>query len=192
MTGVQTCALPIWDARLWCFGYDMDDMKARCWYDSTLPMHVIASESVDDLVRVVKALIDVAEEAADKLHLQVMRAWFAPPKKGQPVGKRKEEPAVQLSFWQSSEADFYALLDKVVRVDLKDGAKLSLIYREWLLAVQRFALNQFDAWVLAAPIEEMDMKRVVKAQAALGKDLRLGKAARSLWQIVNTNMKEQA
>ena len=23
--------------RLWCFGYDMDNMKARCWYDHIFP-----------------------------------------------------------------------------------------------------------------------------------------------------------
>ncbi len=29
------------DARLWAFGFDMDNMKARCWYDATMPiLHV--------------------------------------------------------------------------------------------------------------------------------------------------------
>jgi hypothetical protein len=54
------------------------------------------------------------------------------------------------------------------------------------------ALSQFDLWVLSAPIEEMEMKRVVKAQAELCKYLKTGKAAKALWQIVNTNQKEQA
>jgi CRISPR system Cascade subunit CasA len=163
----------------------MDNMKARCWYDSTLPMHVIAPESVDDLVRVVKALLDVANEAASSLHKQVKAAWFKRP------ADEGSEPAVQLGFWQSSEAQFYELLDKVVKTDLTD-AQLAPLYREWLLVVQGVALSQFDVWVLAAPIEEMEMKRVVKAQAELGKFLKSGKAAKALWQIVNTNQKEQA
>jgi len=177
---------------LWCFGFDMESAKARCWYDSMLPMHVIVPECVDDLVRVVKALLDVVSDAADELHKQVIKAWFAPPKKGQTAGKRKEEPAVQLGFWQASEAPFYELLDKVVKVNLKDNALLAPLYREWLLVVQGVAMSQFDVWVLAVPIEEMEMKRVVKAQAELGKYLKTGKAAKVLWQIVNTNQKEQA
>jgi CRISPR system Cascade subunit CasA len=180
------------DAPLWCYGYDMDKMKARCWYDSTLPMHVIAPESVDDLVHVVKSLIDVASEAAELLHKQVIKAWFTPPKKGQPAGKRKEEPAVQLGFWQASETQFYALLDKVAKADLKDNTQLAPLYGKWLRVVRDVAMSQFDAWVLAAPIEGMEMKRVVKAQAELGKFLKSGKAAKALWQIVNTNQKEQA
>jgi len=174
------------DARLWCYGYDMDNMKARCWYDSTLPLHVIPPESVDDLVRVVKVLLDVASEAASLLHKQVKAAWF---KRPADVGN---EPAVQLGFWQSSETQFYKLLDKVVKTDLKDNAQLAPLYREWLLAVQSVALSQFDLWVLSAPIEEMEMKRVVKAQTELGRFLKSGKAAKVLWQIVNTNQKEQA
>jgi CRISPR system Cascade subunit CasA len=164
----------------------MDNMKARCWYDSTLPLHVIAPESVDDLVRVAKALLDVASEAASLLHKQVKAAWF---KRPADVGN---EPAVQLGFWQASEAQFYELLDKVVKTDLKDNAQLAPLYRKWLLDVQGVALSQFDVWVLAAPIEEMEMKRVVKAQAELCKYLKTGKAAKALWQIVNTNQKEQA
>lgn len=27
-----------WQFRLWAFGYDMDNMKARCWYESTMPL----------------------------------------------------------------------------------------------------------------------------------------------------------
>lgn len=174
------------DARLWCFGYDMDNMKARCWYDSTLPLHMIPPESVDDLARVVKALLDVASEAASSLHKQVKAAWF---KRPADVGN---EPAVQLSFWQESEAKFYKVLDKVVKTALDEDAQLAPLYREWLLDVQRVALSQFDVWVLAVPIEEMEMKRVVKAQAELGKFLKSGKAAKALWQIVNVNEKEQA
>ena len=174
------------EARLWCFGYDMDNMKARCWYDSTLPLHAVPPESVDDLVRVVKALLDVASEAASLLHKQVKAAWFKRP------ADAGSEPEVQLSFWQASEAQFYELLDKVVKTNLKDDALLVPLYRAWLLAVQRVALTQFDIWVLSVPIEEMEMKRVVKAQAELGKFLNSGKAAKALWRIVNTNQKEQA
>lgn len=28
--------------RLWAYGYDMDNMKARCWYDATLPLYDLA------------------------------------------------------------------------------------------------------------------------------------------------------
>jgi CRISPR system Cascade subunit CasA len=27
--------------RLWAFGYDMDNMKARCWYEAQMPLYEI-------------------------------------------------------------------------------------------------------------------------------------------------------
>lgn len=27
-----------WRYRLWAFGYDMDNMKPRCWHESTFPL----------------------------------------------------------------------------------------------------------------------------------------------------------
>ncbi len=40
----RTLPLGAEQARLWCFGYDLDNMKARCWYDSILPVYGFESD----------------------------------------------------------------------------------------------------------------------------------------------------
>jgi CRISPR system Cascade subunit CasA len=167
------------DTRLWCFGYDMSSAKARCWYDCTLPLHTVAPELQRHLIRAVEELLDVASDAASLLHKQVKAAWF---KRPADVGN---EPAVQLGFWQSSETKFYELLNKIVNADLQDDSVLVPFYREWLIYVSNLALQQFDDWVLAVPVEEMNMERVVKARAGLAKWLNNGKSAKELWELVN-------
>ncbi len=49
------------DGRLWAFGYDMDNMKARCWYDATMPI-LMVPEGLEDIFKV---LVEQMVRAAD-------------------------------------------------------------------------------------------------------------------------------
>jgi CRISPR system Cascade subunit CasA len=173
--------------RLWCFGYDLDNMKARCWYDSTLPTVGFANDEKRlAFIDAVAHLLEVAKEAASLLHKYVKEAWFRRP------GDVGSEPAIPLSFWQASENRFYQMLEKLARADLsRDEEKISL-YGEWLKSVSSIAVELFDEWALAAPIEDMNMARVVKARTDLLKLLRRGKAAKELWRVVEEYEEERA
>ena len=61
------------------------------------------------------------------------------------------------------------------------------VYKTWLSETRRVVLRLFDQWVLSAPIEEQDMRRVVEAKANLGKELNFGKELKPLWDIVDPN-----
>jgi len=172
--------------RLWCFGFDMSNMKALCWYDSTLPVHAIEPDVQRAFSKRVKQVLDSAEDMASALHRQVKAAWFRRP------GDAGSEPAVAQSFWQGSEITFYRLLDELAVLDFDREAELAPAYRRWLLETRRQVLELFDHWVLSGPLEEQDMQRVVKARAALTKDLNGGKALKPLWDIVNRYHKESA
>ncbi|MNM92607.1 CRISPR-associated protein Cse1 [compost metagenome] len=172
--------------RLWCFGLDMDNMKARCWYDSTLPVHALEDDLLPLFTRSVKHLLDVASDTASLLHRQVKAAWFKRP------GDAGSEPAVPQSFWQRSEADFYELLEQLAACDLESEAALATLYRQWLLRSRHLALALFDDWTMAGPIEELNLGRVVAARAGLGKELNNGKAMKPLWKIINSHLKERA
>lgn len=165
--------------RLWCFGFDMKKAKARCWYDSTLPVHLIADERQRErFAEAVADLLDVAGEAASALHACVKQAWFKRPK------DRGSEPAVPQSFWQRSETEFYRMLKRLADADLERENLLTPLYRDWLIAVEKKTLELFDEWVLAAPIEEMNMKRVIEARTGLLRQLKTKGAARRLWSAV--------
>ncbi|MCY1369558.1 hypothetical protein D9M69_566050 [compost metagenome] len=120
------------------------------------------------------------------MHKQVKAAWFKRP------GDAGTEPAIGQSFWQRSEAAFYQLLERLAASDLQCEAAVAVLQRDWLLQTRRLALVLFDEWAMAGPIEELNLKRVVEARAALGKELNGGKAMKPLWKIINSHLKERA
>ena len=165
--------------RLWCFGYDLDNMKARCWYDSTLPVYGFANDRQRErFVEATEKLLDAAEEAASALHKCVKQAWFKRP------GDAGNEPAVPQSFWQRSENEFYRALRNLADADLTRDEVLIPAYGAWLRVIERTAVDLFDEWVLAAPVEGMNMARLVEARTALLHRLRNSGAAKQLWRMV--------
>jgi len=173
-------------ARLWCFGYDMDNMKARCWYDATLPLYAVEPPRQRALAKAVKALLDMAGEAASLLNRHVKAARFNRP------ADVPTDPAVPQSFWQTSEAAFYGSLGQLAEMDMDDDAQLAGVYRSWLVGTRRIALRLYDTWVESVPIEDGDMGRIVRQRAELSKWLNANKTAKELWKIVNTYHKEAA
>ncbi len=172
--------------RLWCFGYDMANMKARCWYESTLPVHVVDAQRRTAFIRHVKEMIAVAVEAAGSLHKHVKAAWFRHP------GEAGPEPAIFQSFWQGSEPAFYAAIADLAAADPRSDAAVASLYRSWLLSVRQTATALFEHWTLAGPIEERNLGQVVKARAGLSRDLNTSKSAKPMWKFVATHLKETA
>ncbi|WP_253207205.1 type I-E CRISPR-associated protein Cse1/CasA [Verticiella alkaliphila] len=173
-------------ARLWCFGYDMNNMKARCWYDSTLPVHVVDEADQRLFIEQVSDWTKVASEAASALHYRVKSAWFKRP------GDTGSEPAIHQSFWQGTEPAFYAGVQALAGSDVRDPAECAALSRQWLSHVSRAAMNLFEHWTLSGPVEERDLARVVRARAALAKDLKAGKAAKTLWSSISPHLTEKA
>lgn len=171
-------------ARLWCFGFSMSNMKALCWYDSSLPIHIIEPDIQKRFTKSVKHILDSAEDMASALHKQVKAAWFRRP------GDTGSEPMIPQSFWQGSEVFFYQTLEELAKLDFDSQTELAPIYRRWLLKTRQLTLSLFDNWVLSAPLEDQDMQRVIKARAALAKDLNSGKALKPMWEVVNRFHKE--
>ncbi|MDR1368450.1 MAG: type I-E CRISPR-associated protein Cse1/CasA, partial [Candidatus Accumulibacter sp.] len=67
------------DSRLWAFGFDMDNMKARCWYEATLPLYGL-SGCDEDACRRLQAQVEYWLAGADLavffLRTAVKNAWF--------------------------------------------------------------------------------------------------------------------
>lgn len=168
--------------RLWCSGFSLSNMKALCWYDSTLPVHSVPDEQLKPFTEAVKALLDVANEAARALHDQVRAAW----------NRREAEPAVPQSFWQRSEPLFYAQLRQLSQLDFEHDDELLVLQREWLVRTRSLAFELFDRWVLNGFDEVQDLKRIVEARAHLGKALNASRATKALWKRVNLQDRERA
>ena len=154
------------EARLWCFGYDFDNMKSRCYYDVSLPLPSVHPEDLSLLRQAVKIVLDAAGDLASAARRAVAIAV---------TPGEAANPAVSQSFWQSSERTFYSFHEQVLtqkRLSLEDLAVCAEI---WLTQAGRIALEIFDAWVLAVPFETESMRDVVDARTGLQKALHRGK-----------------
>lgn len=149
-------------ARLWCFGYDMDNMKARCWYDHTFPLFSLEPAHRKRLLLWVDELVTAAQDVSAILRKQVKAAWFR-----RPEDAKGDMNGVAMDFWQRSEPAFYSLLAPLVTAAGEGENPPPELYAEWRTTLLKLSLQLFDAWVLDAAIEDMDMKRIIGERDSL-------------------------
>jgi CRISPR system Cascade subunit CasA len=156
--------------RLWAFGYDMDNMKARCWYESTLPLYGLA-ECEREAQRRVEAEVGVwlggAEMAASCLRGAVKDAWFSGDARG-------DFGAIDAAFWSRTEAPFYEQLKRLIDA-ARDGHDYEAMpgREAWHELLSKTARDLFDnEFVGAGAIERQNPHRVAKAFQQLVRNLR--------------------
>ena len=147
--------------RLWVFGYDMDNMKARCWYDSVMPIYPVRNDRQRKAVKdTVSDFIRTAEEIAGSLRKEVKNAWFK-----RPSDIKGSMAFIDREFWNRTEIPFFASLKEIVPRPDDTGE----VRKQWHGELKRSALDIFDRWAVAGPPENLNMRRVVKARNDLQK-----------------------
>lgn len=160
---------------LWVFGYDMDNMKARCWYETTFPLFTLASSSKKsrkNLQTLVSQQIEAAELAVFYLRQAVRHAWFGD------ADARGDLSFIDKSFWDATEAPFYRQLGQLIQqagsdegIHLLDAATM-LVQQQWLAVLQRKVRHLYDSDLVgSAPIGQQDPRRIAQAYFALKKNL---------------------
>jgi len=155
--------------RLWAFGYDMDNMKARCWYEASLPLYGLNECDVDAQKRVeeeVRQWLAGANLAAFFLRSAVKDAWFG-------ADARGDFSVLDACFWSATEADFYRQLRDLIDLARVDGdIDHQAIAQAWLACLRRVAVDLFDAqFVGAGAIERQNPRRAAEAYRQLGRNL---------------------
>jgi CRISPR system Cascade subunit CasA len=156
--------------RLWAFGYDMDNMKARCWYEAQMPMYQIGETFRQDFEVTVRQMISAAETTKGYLINALKDAWFEP----KDPRRKKDVSFIAQAFWQDTESDFYDRLDELVRMltEVDDGLAAAVhIKRPWHEVLCRQALRLFDQWAASSVIEYEDPRRIAKAHNQLRRSL---------------------
>jgi CRISPR system Cascade subunit CasA len=152
-----------WQFRLWAFGYDMYNMKARCWYDAKMPLLLIEPSLREDYEHWVASMIKAAVVIAGNVRSAVRKAWFRHP------GDIKGDTSfLDDSFWQNTEPAFYEALQGL-KAALESGGEVSANRKLWLDSLCRQALILFDVYAWRGPIEDAEPKRVVIARSKLEK-----------------------
>lgn len=168
-------------ARLWSFGYDMDNMKARCWYEITMPLLFVPPEKRITFLDSTALLLDTAKEAVSLTRSFVKAAWFSRPK-----DVKGDMGMVDHGFWHNTEPAFYRLLTQMAAQAAPGAQMLPTVAESWLSTIKREAVNQFDRWALEGDAEDLDMKRIIKARNGLTTKLNNAKPFKDLKQIATS------
>ena len=152
------------EPRLWAFGYDMDNMKARCWYEATMPLFNLDEEYLDDVQELAKRMVNAATDVLKTLKSALKMAWFKRPKDA-----KGDLSFIDANFWSITEDQFYQLLGQqidAVKNDDEEKMKASSISWKKILEVSAFDL--FDQYALSNLNEDGDYGRVVQARDCKG------------------------
>lgn len=162
--------------RIWAFGYDMDNMKARCWYESTIPLYLL-----DDSIRMgfsahVQSMVEAATEAADYLRSCVKQAWFR-----RPGDAKGDTSFLAEAFFYHTESAFFDLLEELRKCLIQRQDHL-LLLEKWHRIITREALDLFDRWAGFGDIAFENPHLIATARTKL-KNLLYRKRIRELLQL---------
>ena len=164
--------------RLWAFGYDMDNMKARCWYEATVPMYALADcerEMRQHIQAEVASWLAGARLAASCLRGAVKDAWFS-------ADARGDFSHVDTAFWSATEQAFYKHLQALIEAARTAAEFLALPTRQaWHATLTRQALRLFDqSFVGSGAVERQNPRRAALAHKQLRKNLQGPKMRQAL------------
>ena len=133
--------------RLWAFGYDMDNMKPRCWYESSLPLYGLTHIDPERQDEVAKLLenevgmwLSTAELALSMLRGAIKDAWFGGEARG-------DYSHIDTAFWSATEVLFYenlrVFINKVAKEGFSDQRGQNEVSKLWWLTLRQIALDMF-------------------------------------------------
>lgn len=168
-------------ARVWAFGYDMDNMKPRCWYEATLPLYRVPDLILDDFAECIRQMIESADLVSGILKTCIKEAWFK-----RPGDVRGDVSFLADGFWQHTEADFYARLPRLIEAIPQDRDRDVLA--DWYRVLKRAAQTLFDEWTSSGDMVFSDPGRIARAHDKLMKQLN-GKKLKKLLSLPTTQEK---
>jgi CRISPR system Cascade subunit CasA len=143
------------------FGYDMDNMKARCWYEGRMPVELVDPEH--------RPAFEAAEFDGVKLAETAVRAcvWeIKCARVDRPKELRGDFGDFEDAFWRDTEAAFKEFLGETHARLAAGETDFEPALVAWKAALKAAALDLFDR-ATPRPNEIDAMKRVVTARARL-------------------------
>ncbi|WP_440950726.1 type I-E CRISPR-associated protein Cse1/CasA [Methanosphaerula subterraneus] len=186
--------------RLKVFGYQLENAKARCYYEGEMPLIPVDSSVNKEFEITVEGMIQVASLSLTSLKKCIIRAWYDadlnealnkakehfPRKKGS-KGKGKVKkflnpdqiqsllqdalPAIDNEFWQVSEHDFYSILGSLPDTLASTPETPEIIKRRWVQTLFKSAEFLFDRYAQTNMIGITDPQRIALARHALRKEI---------------------
>jgi CRISPR system Cascade subunit CasA len=164
---------------LWCFGYDMDNAKARCWYQHRLPIVMCTTEDAPFLVETIKLVVALASGGLSLLRQALKEACFNTPKEA-----KGDFSAVDIAYWQETEGYFRTLLPYLVQDPHRQLPQTCDALLRWSTALYEHIFGMFDAKTLANPDSAPELLRVLRARRRLDKEYNKQKVLKELKSLM--------
>lgn len=165
--------------RIAVFGYDMDNMNPRCWYEGEMPL-IFPEADNETLLEAFShgsaQFVKAASEAAGELGKAAFKV------QGNPDEARH-------SFWSETEEAFYEAL-RDLRSELAQGDALE-VRRTWREVIAKAALEIFERVAMSGHFGGQDPAKVAKAHHALRLAL-YGKTIRELLSLPKASRRKSA
>lgn len=149
-------------SRLWAFSYDMDNMKARCFYSKELPIYHINPDDQQQLLDTVLELQTLTDSVVVQLRNSIKKSWMSEQRASDTKG---DMSSIDAMFWQRSESLFFTAINEAVR----NGGRLSNdAGLRWLNSIINLADQIFEEQVLSsAVIKQRHMAQLNQLRAFL-------------------------
>lgn len=136
-------------AGLWGFGYDFDNMKARCWHEHHFPL--LFTENIIPDLR--KAALTASR------NLSLLRSALKEARFSDAKGARGDFSFIDIDFWHLTQGRFLELIR-----DLENGQNADERLKSWQTNIWLFTRSYFDGRVFTNPYESTDLKRIMLAR----------------------------
>jgi len=134
---------------LWGFGYDFDNMKARCWYEHHFPLLL-----TENIIPELRLAAQTASRNLSLLRSALKEAWFDDAK-----GARGDFSFIDIDFWHLTQGRFLELIH-----DLENGQSPDERLSRWRTILWLFTRKYFDDHVFTNPYEGTNLKRIMLAR----------------------------
>ncbi len=139
--------------RLWCFGYDFDNMKARCWYEHTFPVIPALNEPDNDLENLISLALELSKET-----LLILR------KAMETINKQSN--VVNHAFWKDTEPYFYQLVNQLIVQKNNPNGRLDLL-ADWANTLLNYITQTYDKTAFAYSDEQSVLSQKITAREKL-------------------------
>lgn len=148
--------------RVWCFGYDMDNMKARGYYDIGFPLFYLELERKTDFFLSIKQVQELTNKCRLELNKRIKEAWFE-----RPSDNKGDFSFITIQFLQRTESVFFELVQSLSLQE--DYSSIEAITANtWLSGVQKIAESLFDEYTLSGDVgDAKQLQRIMQARRFL-------------------------
>jgi CRISPR system Cascade subunit CasA len=160
--------------RLWAFGYDMNNMKARCWYETIYPLYLLDERVRPTFIDRAQSLVSAAIDVSGYVRGTVKDAWFKRP------GDAKGDTSFLIeAFFQHTENVFFNSLHRLRDELVSDGDGIAVL-NAWHGELKHVALDMFDYWAARGDVSVANPRRIATAHKKLNNFLHAKKLKKRL------------